>query len=72
MLNRLEYFRRYAVGAKVLLRLHDPELSELFLGSTKEITLLEADATLLGLYNANAEGPKKLASISNIEKEGEW
>ncbi|KAK6062195.1 hypothetical protein COOONC_00142 [Cooperia oncophora] len=35
----------YREGAVVLLRLHDPELSEQFLGSEHDLTLLEADAT---------------------------
>lgn len=64
------YFRRYSIGTKVLLRLHDPELSELFLGSTKELTLLEADATLLGLYHPNSAESMEAALRQNIEKEG--
>ncbi|KAE9413811.1 hypothetical protein Angca_007084, partial [Angiostrongylus cantonensis] len=39
----------YREGATVLLRLHDPELSEQFLGSKHDLTLLEADATLVRL-----------------------
>ncbi|KAK6031128.1 hypothetical protein OSTOST_02730 [Ostertagia ostertagi] len=39
----------YREGAAVLLRLHDPELSEQFLGSKHDLTLLEADATLIRL-----------------------
>ncbi|KAL3989337.1 Mitochondrial ribosomal protein MRP-S35 family protein [Acanthocheilonema viteae] len=59
----------YKIGAKVLLRLHDPELSELFLGSTKELTLLEADATLLGLYRPNLDESMKTVFLESIEKE---
>ncbi|CAJ0574814.1 unnamed protein product, partial [Mesorhabditis spiculigera] len=39
----------YTVGSRVLLRLHAYELSERFLGSKKDLTLLEADATLVRL-----------------------
>ncbi|CAJ0931231.1 unnamed protein product, partial [Mesorhabditis belari] len=39
----------YTIGSRVLLRLHDYELSERFLGSKKDLTLLEADGTLLRL-----------------------
>ncbi|VDM95048.1 unnamed protein product [Thelazia callipaeda] len=60
----------YTIGAKVLLRLHNPELSELFLGSTKELTLLEADATLLGLYHPNSADTRMIYSLKKIEKEG--
>lgn len=63
-------FRSYKIGTKVLLRLHDPELSELFLGSTKELTLLEADATLLGLYRPHLDESMKISFLESIEKEG--
>lgn len=43
------HLRAYREGATVLLRLHDPELSERFLGSEHDLTLLEADATLVRL-----------------------
>ncbi|KAJ1351694.1 hypothetical protein KIN20_007810 [Parelaphostrongylus tenuis] len=53
----------YREGSSVLLRLHDPELSERFLGSKHDLTLLEADATLVRLLRTSGKagggGPKK-------------
>uniref|UniRef100_A0A183EG34 ABC transporter ATP-binding protein n=1 Tax=Gongylonema pulchrum TaxID=637853 RepID=A0A183EG34_9BILA len=66
---KANYFRKYAIGTKVLLRLHDPELSELFLGSKTELTLLEADATILGLYSTHSDRSRKAASLTDIENE---
>uniref|UniRef100_A0A914D5L8 Phosphoglycerate kinase n=1 Tax=Acrobeloides nanus TaxID=290746 RepID=A0A914D5L8_9BILA len=42
---------KYVIGATVLVKLFNPELSEPFLGAKKEITILEADGHLLGLYD---------------------
>ncbi|KAI6243806.1 Phosphoglycerate kinase [Aphelenchoides fujianensis] len=42
---------RYVIGAEVVLRVYDTELSERFLGSKHDLTLLEADADIVGLYD---------------------
>lgn len=39
----------YVRGAKVKLRVKDLELSSKFLGSSKDLTILEADCHLIGL-----------------------
>lgn len=61
----------YTLGSKVLLRLHDPELSEKFLGSKHDLTLLEADATLIKLIGASAhktkEQQKEFKTAANSE-----
>ncbi|KAL8609431.1 hypothetical protein ACOMHN_006618 [Nucella lapillus] len=51
---------RYHRGVKVKLRLNDLEMSSSFLGSEKHVTLLEADATLIGLRRQ----PPSLSSSS--------
>uniref|UniRef100_A0A914CZB6 Uncharacterized protein n=1 Tax=Acrobeloides nanus TaxID=290746 RepID=A0A914CZB6_9BILA len=50
---------KYVIGATVLIKLFNPELSEPFLGAKKEITILETDGHLLGLYDRDVvEGIK--------------
>ena len=48
--NGSEYVR----GAKVRLRIKELELSTRFLGSSRDLTLLEADAILLGIVSSPA------------------
>uniref|UniRef100_A0A915DCZ0 28S ribosomal protein S28, mitochondrial n=1 Tax=Ditylenchus dipsaci TaxID=166011 RepID=A0A915DCZ0_9BILA len=43
-------FDSFCIGKKVLLKLQDPELSHRFLGSKVDLTLMEADAYLVGAY----------------------
>jgi len=52
----------YTRGTEVRLLIKELELSKTFLGYDKEITLMEADAVLLGLHNAPAEESTRFPS----------
>lgn len=60
----------YVRGAKVKIRINDIELSERFLGSTKDMTLLESDAILIGIIWSPARNKDKdpQTSSSNVQE----
>ncbi|GMT04812.1 hypothetical protein PENTCL1PPCAC_26986, partial [Pristionchus entomophagus] len=62
----------YVRNARVILRLQDPELSERFLGSSRDLTLMEADATLIKLiFSPLAPRAPKKKEDSKEPKESE-
>lgn len=50
----------YVRGARVKLRIKELELASRFLGSQKDLTLLEADCQILGLLSSPAVPRNKL------------
>ena len=57
----------YTRGTEVRLLIKDLELSKTFLGYDREMTLMEADAVLLGVHKASDDAPDQDAS--NISKD---
>uniref|UniRef100_A0AC35EWU8 Mitochondrial ribosomal protein S28 n=1 Tax=Panagrolaimus sp. PS1159 TaxID=55785 RepID=A0AC35EWU8_9BILA len=58
---------KYTIGSKVLIRLFNPELSERFLGSKHDLTLLEADASLIKLIGV--PGQKRRREVEKNENQ---
>ncbi|XP_034945388.1 28S ribosomal protein S28, mitochondrial [Chelonus insularis] len=55
--------KQYIKGATVKLRIKELELSTLFLGASKDLTILEADCTLIGLIDS----PMKNVTASKLQ-----